>query len=182
MFDQVSSPIIIFAYQPIDRSLSRENLSIRFAQKVSPQSQGKKHSDVLLRSALLTQPYDYCVVAPHSFSPGSWEDWRKITISMQNRPLITMSKGAKIYLDTQSTFPLQTLHPSSSGMANGLFFQDPQFFSHEKCVALSLRSQVPCLFYGPSCIVPITNQLLAIYIYLYLLLFCLTLVVFYRKA
>ena len=95
-----------------------------------------------------------------------------------------MSKGAKIYLDTQSTFPLQTLHPSSSGFSNGwsLLPRSIVLLSHEKCVALSLRSQVPCLFYGPSCIVPITNQLLAIYIYLYLLLFCLTLVVFYRKA
>ena len=98
-------------------------------------------------------------------------------------PLITISKGAKIYLDTRSTSPLQTLHPSSSGklMVSSSKIHSSSQSWEMRCI-VSLRSQVPCLFYGPSCIVPITNQLLAIYIYLYLLLFCLTLVVFYRKA
>ena len=172
MFDQVSSPIIIFAYQPIDRSLSRENLSIRFAQKVSPQSQGKKHSDVLLRSALLTQPYDYCVVAPLSFSPGSWEDWRKITISMQNRPLITMSEGAKIYLDTKHT---QQMH-----LSRRVVLVTPQVPFQ---LRLAFLESLYCHFYGPSCIVPISPiNYLRYCIYLYLLLFWLTLIVYYRKA
>ena len=91
-----------------------------------------------------------------------------------------MSKGAKIYLDTEVHFHSRHCIPLQVG---SLMVSSSKIHSHEKCVALSLRSQVPCLFYGPSCIVPITNQLLAIYIYLYLLLFCLTLVfVFYRKA
>ena len=70
------------------------------------------YSDV--RSALLTQPYDYCVYIGSPI-PGIMGRLAENYNIHAKSPLITMSKGAKIYLNTSQQCILQV-------GANGLFF------------------------------------------------------------
>ena len=70
------------------------------------------YSDV--RSALLTQPYDYCVYIGSPI-PGIMGRLAENYNIHAKSPLITMSKGAKIYLDTKYTSSSSdtAMHPSS---------------------------------------------------------------------
>ena len=128
------------------------------------------YSDV--RSALLTQPYDYCVYRI------SWRLAENYNIHAKS-PLITMSKGAKIYLNTTQQCILQV-------GANGLFFVLEDLQSWEmRCIVFAiswLESLHCCLFLWSFVYCSNHQSTGCIYIYLYLLLFCLTLVVYYRKA